>query len=178
MDNNLLYSITTTVLQYSVHWAEHCSTKCVTCIINYLNLTLAIISLLSLQTSLGHLTTSILFLLLAIILLRTCDIISNSMYSSNSVLCVTLNVSSSCLLNSLLLVIEVISLVFRSLSLGFRFVANSVAGHIFVHLVSMVIIISFILPSVSLILVALTVFELIVSFIQVNVFTSLYSSYI
>lgn len=77
-----------------------------------------------------------------------------------------------------LLGIENFSTAFRTLSLGFRYSANSTAGHILLHLISGLLVSSSIaVVFVSLAYVGLLVFECGVAVIQVGIYSVLISTY-
>jgi F-type H+-transporting ATPase subunit a len=74
--------------------------------------------------------------------------------------------------------IENLSTAFRTLSLGFRYAANSTAGHILLHIVSSILIASSILVLFSSFAYAgLIIFEYAVAIIQVCIYSVLISTY-
>jgi F0F1-type ATP synthase membrane subunit a len=127
----------------------------------------------------GFLTTSIVMVLAtSCITVRAIDILATVQSGSKSIQSTSLVLNSNFIAHLSLLAIEDMSNVFRTLSLGFRYSANSTAGHIILHIVSSLLIsssIAVILHTLSYI--GLMVFECAVAIIQVGIYTVLISTY-
>jgi F0F1-type ATP synthase membrane subunit a len=108
-------------------------------------LLLAQFSLISTLSGGGALTTSVAVLLgLSFMTVRAIDLVASVQVGKNAMLSTSIVLSSPCVtLTHLLLVgIEDLSTAFRSLSLGFRYAANSTAGHILLHIAASLLIAS------------------------------------
>lgn len=142
-------------------------------------LTLSQLTISSTLSGGGFLTTSIAMVLAtSCITMRAIDSIATVQSGVKSIQSTSLVLNNSFIAHMLLLGIESMSTAFRTLSLGFRYSANSTAGHILLHIVSALLIsssIAVVLHSLSYI--GLMLFECAVSVIQVGIYTVLISTY-
>jgi F0F1-type ATP synthase membrane subunit a len=89
-----------------------------------------------------------------------------------------MSLAPSFIVHTGLLGIETLSVAFRTLSLGFRYAANSTAGHILLHLLaSMLVGASITVAFYSLVYLGLVLFECGVAVIQVGIYSMLISTY-
>jgi F0F1-type ATP synthase membrane subunit a len=142
-------------------------------------LTLAQLTLSSTLSGGGFLTTSIAMVLVtSCITIRSIDILATVQSGIKSIQSTSLVLDANFVSHTALLAIEDMSTAFRTLSLGFRYSANSTAGHILLHIVSALLISSSIAVIFhSLSYIGLMLFECAVSVIQVGIYTVLISTY-
>jgi F0F1-type ATP synthase membrane subunit a len=142
-------------------------------------LTLAQLSISSTLSGGGFLTTSITMVLVtSCITIRAIDLLQTFQSGSKTVQATSLVLNENFLAHVLLIAIEDMSTAFRTLSLGFRYSANSTAGHILLHIVASLLIsssIAVILHTLSYI--GLMLFECAVAVIQVGIYSVLISTY-
>lgn len=142
-------------------------------------LTLSQLTLSSTLSGGGFLTTSIAMVLVtSCVTIRAIDILATIQTGNKAVQSTSLVLTENFGAHAALLAIEDISVFFRTISLGFRYSANSTAGHILLHIVSALLIsssIAVVLHSLSYI--GLMLFECAVSVIQVGIYTVLISTY-
>ncbi len=142
-------------------------------------LTLTQLTLSSTLSGGGFLTTSIAMVLAtSCVTVRAIDVLASVQTGYKSVQSTSLVLVENFIAHAALLAIEDMSTAFRTLSLGFRYSANSTAGHILLHIVSALLIsssIAVVLHSLSYI--GLMLFECAVSVIQVGIYTVLISTY-
>jgi F0F1-type ATP synthase membrane subunit a len=142
-------------------------------------LTLTQLTLSSTLSGGGFLTTSIAMVLVtSCITIRSIDILATVQSGPKSIQSTSLVLDANFVSHTALLAIEDMSTAFRTLSLGFRYSANSTAGHILLHIVSALLISSSIAVVFhSLSYIGLMLFECAVSVIQVGIYTVLISTY-
>jgi F-type H+-transporting ATPase subunit a len=123
-------------------------------------------------------------ILLSIVILRLCDYVLSVNYTFKSVLLLSIDLGySSVIVTIFLFLIEIVSNMFRSLSLGFRLFANLFAGHlIIVMLVSIscyyiftCMLVSYLV--ISLVIVGIFSIEIFMAIVQSYVFSSLVRIY-
>jgi F0F1-type ATP synthase membrane subunit a len=142
-------------------------------------LLLAQFSILSTLSGGGHLTTAVPVLLaLSCMTVRAVDWIASFQVGKNAMLGTSIVLNSSTISHLALIAIEDLSTAFRTLSLGFRYAANSTAGHILLHIVASLLITSSIAVVFStLAYLGLVLFEYAVAVIQVCIYAVLISTY-
>ena len=142
-------------------------------------LTLSQLTLSSTLSGGGFLTTSIAMVLVtSCVTIRSIDLLATLQTGVKSVQATSLVLTENFGAHASLLLIENVSTLFRTISLGFRYSANSTAGHILLHIVSALLISSSIAVVLySLSYIGLMLFECAVSVIQVGIYTVLIPTY-
>lgn len=129
-------------------------------------------------SSITYLSVSVISLVMqAFIVIRCLDIFIGLMCSSSALISISMYMLDNLIIHLTITIIELISNAFRSISIGFRYCANAIAGHILMHVFQSVVLLDISMFSLYMSL-WLIVFEVLISIVQSSIFVMLISVYL